>query len=850
MMRGSTATLLLTLCLPSVQAQVAITGNRHDGAQRLALGQTEPIPVRLADATRGKARSDLDSDSDTRQTSPATPLPAAGKAEVILPIYIDGVLSVDIFAVIEGKTNILLDAQTLLDAFYRVLREDAVNPLEQLRGAGGMIASRDLLQKGITVEFEPDAVVLNVHTPLQVRKNHLYNLHSHQQMVPVSAADAIRPASLSAAVDLFMTQAWLQGDRQPSTGEVDAHINLQGWVVQNRQIFDVEKEQHWQRRETRLTRDWPDLWLRLTAGDVSYKSIGLMGNRPLSGLSLGTSFELQPYSLTYPLSRHEFFLEQDSQVDLYINGSFQTRLQLPAGRHDILDLPLIQGINQVTLEITDALGRTRSLEFFETLDQRLLRPGLNEYSLTLGVPRTTDNLHGIDYETGMPALSAFYRTGLTEDLTIGGHLEVSKDGAMGGVTGVMNGLWGTLIYDVALSRDSVAHATGAGGLVDYLLRRRGWGVNANYRWEDPSFANLNQAAADNNTHYNARLGLTFPRVYDWSYNLSVGQTMRWDSDVQRSRRFSLSRSYPDGWRVSLDLSQHNDEGESEFDAALRVYWAPPGSRIQGNLGYTSQDHAWLSEVRYQRLGELGLDARAFRLDSDRQRLERVETSYVSSRLESRLSVVQRHPEIGSSFGTQSLSFGTALAYADGRFAVSRPLHGQPFALLSGKASLGDQTVKVIRGLGGRASAMINGAGASAVLPNLSPYYVNQVNLDVGELPMSTQIERSSYNVLLGYRSGVLLEIGAEGGVYLVGRLVDSQGQPLGYRLGQLVGPTGASGKPAMLFTDDQGHFEVAGVVPGRYRVRLDAPHTYRGEIHVPEEILGRLDIGDVVLKQR
>ena len=103
MMRRSIAILLLTLCFPSVRAQVALTGSRHDGAQRLAHDLTEPIQVRLVDATQGNACSDLDPDSDTKQTSPVTPLAAVGKTEVILPIYIDGELSVDIFAVIEGK---------------------------------------------------------------------------------------------------------------------------------------------------------------------------------------------------------------------------------------------------------------------------------------------------------------------------------------------------------------------------------------------------------------------------------------------------------------------------------------------------------------------------------------------------------------------------------------------------------------------------------------------------------------------------------------------------------------------------------------------------------------------------
>jgi outer membrane usher protein len=775
-----------------------------------------------------------------------------GSIEVILPVYIDGDLCGDIFAVIEEQSDrIQLDAQTLTEAFKRVLSEDALNRLLRLRGAGDRIDSQDLLQQGITVKFNPDTVVLDIHTPLLAHKKQLHNLHSRQQEPPASIAKAIRPAPVSAAVDLFMAQEWRLDERQPTTGEADAYFNLHGWVLQNRQIYNEGAQRRWQRRETRLTRDWPERWQRLSAGDVSYKSMGLMGNRPLSGFSLGTLFKLQPYSVTYPLSRHEFFLEQDSQIDVYVNGSFRTRLRLPAGRHDILDLPLIQGINQVTLEITDILGRTRSIEFFESLEQRLLQPGLNEYSFTLGVPHTTDNQRGIDYETERPALSAFYRTGLSNNLTLGTHLELSKEMIMGGTMGILNGLWGSLSYDAALSHERAENITDIGGFVDYLFHWQGWSVNAAYRWEGQSFANLNQTASDNNTHYNGRFGLTFPKIHNWFCNLSVGQIKRWDSDVHRSQRLSLSRSYPYGWRVSLDLSHHLSDGnKSESEASLQIYWAPLRSRIHSSLSYTSPEHTRLAEVRYQRLGELGLDARVYHFDSDRQDLNRVETSYNHSRLTSRLSLSQSHSDSGNSIDTQSLSFGTALAYADGYLAISRPLHGQPFALLSGKASLGDHKVNVIRGLGNQPSVILNGAGATAVLPNLSPYYANQVNLDVQELPIGTQIEQDNYSIMPSYRSGTSLEIGVEGSVYLIGRLVNPSGKPLGYVVGQLSESTGLLKKPLLLFTDDQGHFEVAGLLPGRYKIRLNAPNTHQGELIIPQGSYGILEIGDVVLKYR
>ena len=58
------------------------------------------------------------------------------------------------------------------------------------------------------------------------------------------------------------------------------------------------------------------------------------------GVSAVRNFSLQPYRVTRPISRFEFFLERDSTVDVFINDRFTQTLQLSAGAQDIRDLPL------------------------------------------------------------------------------------------------------------------------------------------------------------------------------------------------------------------------------------------------------------------------------------------------------------------------------------------------------------------------------------------------------------------------------------------------------------------------------------------------------------------------------
>ncbi len=115
----------------------------------------------------------------------------------------------------------------------------------------------------------------------------------------------------------------------------------------------------------------------------------------------------------------------------------------------------------------------------------------------------------------------------------------------------------------------------------------------------------------------------------------------------------------------------------------------------------------------------------------------------------------------------SLGFGTALVYADGQFAVSRPVQDS-FAMVVPRLELAGQKIGVdwVRdSYYARADWL-----GPAVLPSLSSYQVRTLTIDAPDLPLGYELGPSEYTVWPTYRSGTVIRIGTGATVLLSGVL--------------------------------------------------------------------------------
>ncbi|NUO77049.1 MAG: fimbrial biogenesis outer membrane usher protein [Lysobacter sp.] len=223
------------------------------------------------------------------------------------------------------------------------------------------------------------------------------------------------------------------------------------------------RDDEWHGEHVRLQSSWelsfPEAALTLTVGDA-YSGF-LDWTRPvrLGGVQIGRNFGLQPYRVTTPLPTFLGEVAVPSVVDLYVDGVRQYRGEVPVGPFQLSTVPGIDGAGNAQLLITDAYGRTRSLDlpFYST--HSLLARGLSDWSLSVGLVREDYGIRSFSYASD-PVASGSLRYGVSDRLTLESHAEAGgglRNAGLGGVW--LIGRAG--VVGVSHARSRLEHARGS-----------------------------------------------------------------------------------------------------------------------------------------------------------------------------------------------------------------------------------------------------------------------------------------------------------------------------------------------------------------------------------------------------
>jgi hypothetical protein len=206
-------------------------------------------------------------------------------------------------------------------------------------------------------------------------------------------------------------------------------------------------------------------------------------------------------------------------------------------------------------------------------------------------------------------------------------------------------------------------------------------------------------------------------------------------------------------------------------------------------------------------------------------------------------------EISSS--NYAVQLGSGVYFAGGAVGLGAPTRSS-FALIRPDRDLPTRNVTVRTG-GAGAPRQSDRLGP-AFMANLAPGSRTPINVDVPELPADFSLGRTQFVLVPGYRSGTAITIVSLPRLYVRGRILDAQGNGLVYK-GLVITPLfevpeelsdpplgGAS------FTDDQGTFEVYGLVPGDYSIILRDGTDRQALFTVPAEPGPLVILNDIPLQ--
>jgi len=634
-----------------------------------------------------------------------------------------------------------------------------------------------------------------------------------------------------------------------------------------------------------LRYDWPLRRVRLEGGTTDLPQSGLIGARLVLGASVRSDSQLDPYTARRTASATELFLERPSEIEIRVNDRRIERLQLPAGSFELRDYPLAAGLNKIELELTDDLGRTEIILLTEPFSTQLLRPG--EFSYHAGA--------GVDWRDRETAAgSATMRYGVSRRVSLGAGVQSTLNENLAALDAGFATPVGNVRADVgilAAETDSSVELNRALNLEygfgvpwrRYLPR-----VNLSLRLQDADYRTPSpvdwQGPADA-----ARLRMSVSQSVLNRLGLSAIYQRRWARSPNPDGNTVsgvASLSPTSGATISLRLGYDWDEdGNTGFRGFIGYTHTLSGGRFSTSVGQDLAANNATVSVRSshepapaQSLSASG-QISGFPVQGHDDWSGGANLRYLTPYFESSAQHDSEFFESGSveRRHRSGLQVGTAVAFADGVLAPSRPIN-DAFVIFRRDPSLSDVGLE-IRSEGGMRATPLERWGR-VVVPGLRSYYPYTFFVDAPFLPEGYDLGPGTYIVAPGYQQGALVDIGSDARVYVEGRLVNESGEAVALAAGRkFVGPfdpaadaatdpaaapaepTAAPGSPAeptagpdsdeaqqgeLFFSDRDGIFVMYGLRPGTYHLRMSGGRY--AEFSIPEGEVGRFELGDIVLR--
>lgn len=794
---------------------VASPAVAQDGAQPPAASRLFPLTVPVLDIDRpvGTISARVSQTGDYR-------IPVASLLPLLQPLY-----SVSEFSVISGR----------------------------LQGVQE-IGPDDVARLRLPLRFDAQRVALVIAVPANARGSTDLELSSLGR-APEPSASRQNPAGFSGYLNVnfgFVEDPTLGIGKTRGTFLLESGLRLGGFVLENSATVEIggAPDRTFSRQATRLTYDIPSANIRLAAGDLFTPTVGFLGSVDMLGISAFRNVTVfDPFQNSRPTGRGSFILAEPSDVNIYVNGALIRQVRLQPGNYNLSNFPLVSGANDVRVEVRNDRGQAQTFTFSSFFDADLLAPGIAQWEVDAGVQATRFNQQ-VSYDFGDLVVAGFYRRGVSETLTLGANARYVNRQAIVGAEAVTATPIANISFDLAASRGSrrtgVAAAVtvqpqlpdswrGRGrtldGFVEYSSRNFGdnavtgfgQGFRAGIRYSDVLIANR----------------LTFSASAAYSRVYGPGND-GWDASVSLAYRFN----YDFILRVTPEY-RNTIAGESPFSVFVSLT-KRFGRTSRADASYDSRDNRYLAEYDYRSqyggIGTFGANLTVSGADGQ-QNLADGTLEYIGNRFEVSGGYAQvLNDGRAGDLGRVRFNVGTAIAFADGVFAIGRPVRDS-FAIVRAHPTLGDRQVIVGPHVEGQGDRARTGALGAALLSDLGSYSLSRVLYDVANLPAGYDLGTGSFEFFPPYRSGYSAVVGSNRLASAIGIAADAAGQPLALAVGTVTSVNDSGFADQQVFTNRSGRFGIIGLAPGKtYEVRFPAAGV-RIRIVIPADATGFVNVG-------
>jgi outer membrane usher protein len=677
---------------------------------------------------------------------------------------------------------------------------------------------------GASLEFDTGEQALKISIP------QLYVLRNARGWVDSSQWDAgVNAATLGYSVNHSRQRS---GDQEytHTSMTVDAGLNLGEWRLRHGgylQHSDADGTSY-QAGRTALRRNLPSLGAQLTLGDASTQGDMLQGVS-YRGVNISTDARMVPDSLRQFAPVVRGVAQTNARVTIRQRGYVIHETTVAPGPFEIDDLQISGASGDLEVEVTEADGRVERFEIPFTAMPQLLRPGQQRYSFTAGELRN-------DVWSEKPRfVEATVRRGLSNRVTGYAGATVAE-GYTGVVLGAaLNTPVGSFSGDVTFS-----DARLPGGANFASERRRGqsyrvafnkalFSNNTNitlaaYRYSTSDFLSLTDAmrlraqaegAGTVTSRQRSRLDLTVnQRLGEMGGSLYfTGSTTDYWTENRRQTSFSLG--YSDRlWRGSYSISarrtlESNLFTGSSAKASNSIYLgfnmplgkAPVAPRVDVGLNRDSHGSSG------QRVGVSGSVGDQWQGNySASVSRDNGETSYGVS-ADYQLPTVRVNGSYNRTSAASQLSVGASggLVLHSGGLTLAQQM-GETMGLvhIPGAAGAGISTMTGVK----------TDSRGYAVVPYLTPFRRNELNVDPSDLSMDVELEAGSVSAIPNAGAVVKMVLPTQVGRNALIEAMMADGTPLPFgsdvtnEVGDIVGVVGQGSRLWVRGLEEQGVLQV------------------------------------------
>ncbi len=817
---------------------------------------------------------------------------------------VNGVIEV-IFS--EDRTDFSIPAAPVISLIAEMISPELLTLVKSKINSAGQLTKKHLDNIRLETTFESQDYIVHIEIPADLLSKQVYDLKGYRddpymtEHIKPNAVSAYLNAHINEKIRYFQSGSndtlnmyykiskRLNSEiRQPLTAKIDGAVTVKGVVLEGGGTYNEMYDNAVQKNTIRLVYDLPKHFLRLSAGDVTYKTTGYQSYIPIGGIGISKDYALQPHTNSYPVSNREFFLTEQSEVDVWVNDILVKSLLLEPGTHDIRGFPFATGSNNVRIETRDFSGRIETLEFSFIHEPVLLAKGKSHYLFNIGLPSRIYKNEYV-YNTHDPYMVATYKRGLIDNFSFEVYGQGFLDRGIAGANGIYALSLGTIHADLAGSFDTKEGAD-IGAKLGFFYRSK-VSYSKSKKSSTGSLQRINpitwntlieylgdgfpKAIQDSSVFYEKQLrfstDLSIPMPGQFNFNLKSAFSIIPDSNnifeigmgfqktLFRSLRAAANFSYLSDTRsnranpyVSVQAQWTFNSGPNSITVSESVTRQPPASSdtlMSNNAKKREWDFAtdvnWDYLNTYQRPGKIsgGISAHIDEMYSNYNGRVGYSGNAGSIEFNQNLGTPGYFQEQFIQHQSD-LTLKTSLVFADGTIALSRPVYSS-FVIAKGTKNLKGSTIRINPYDKDDYEATSTWFGPAA-LPLQSPYTLKKIKVSPLNSSVASINDRVDFTLFPHYKSGFLLKVGSDITVLVIGTLLDKYGNTLNYQAISITSNDTTDFKPISTFTNQAGRFQFMGTAGQTYEMRLDGlPDDKPVSITIPDDKNDFYRVGEI-----